>query len=658
MNNYGYAGKILKIDVSTGSCDELPTERYSKEYLGGRGIATKLTWDFSPPEASAFSPDNCISFVTGPLTGYIGLASSRTEICSRSPSMEPETFTYSNAGGGWGARLKDAGYDGLIIHGKAQKPSYCYIHDNKVEIRDAAELWGKPAVEAHYALKKDYGQKASIITIGPAGENLVRFAILFADENALATGGLGGVLGSKNIKAIVIVADRNKIPVANPDEFDKIKKHISQTMKPPFVPPVPWIIPGKTKDLMCKYCGIGRCTRQSYTGDDGYRYRSFCQGGEFYRKLSEKYYNKWTEAVLDASRFCDSYGVCSEVTQGIIEWMLACYNEGLMDDQTTGLPLSKIGSSEFIETLVKKISFREGFGDILAEGTLNAAEKIGGRAKEILGYSILTRANEYRDYDPRLLPTNALLFATESRRNVDLIHEASTTLEYWAHWNNDVSEGKPHSGPFTMDFFHESAVKYWGSVEAADFTNLNGKALAAKRIQDRSYARACTVLCSMHWSIFPVGNPDRILTDPNLVASLISAVTGQEHDEQSLETIGERVYNLQRAIMVRQGWEGRKGDILLNYVHEQPLEFTDINTPPPAVRLSNYCVPDIDGKSVSRKGTMIDREEFEKTKSEYYSHRGWDPDTGFQTKKKLNDLNLGDVADDLESRGLLITDQE
>jgi aldehyde:ferredoxin oxidoreductase len=269
---------------------------------------------------------------------------------------------------------------------------------------------------------------------------------------------------------------------------------------------------------------------------------------------------------------------------------------------------------------------------------LEAAEKLGGRAKELTGYSVMNRTNEVIDYDPRLLLHNALLLATEPRKPVYPDHEAINLLFVWLNW-----VGMAGKSVISPEFTRKVSAKYWGSIEAGDYTTYAGKALAAKRIQDRSYAFESLVLCNCHWPNLFKANAE--VGGPTLASQLFSAVTGRETDEGELERIGERIFNQQRAVMLRQGWEGRSGDRLLEHQHEKPLEY---------LRYNRDCT--VIGQAsefTSRKGGVVGRTEFEALKDEYYTLRGWDIETGLPTKTRLHYLQLEDVADDLDKRGAL-----
>jgi len=639
MVEFGYAGEILKVDLSDGNTATLPTADYADKFVGGQGIGVKLYWDMVPPEAGAFDPENCLIYASGPLTGFPRFAGFRWKVCGKSPAGDRETFCYANFGERWGAFLKYAGYDALAVRGIAEKPAYLFINNETVEIRDASYLWGNSTFDTIDILKTELGKEVSVLTIGPAAENLVPYATMLADEGASGSAGLGAVMGSKRLKAICVTG--NKRPVAaRPQELKQLADYIKK-MRPRADIVSPWAIPGITRNHACYGCGIG-CSRQMYTGEDGRRYKSFCQATSCYREPVMRYYGEWHEAHLLAIRLCDGYGIDTAIMQGQIEWLDACYREGLLNEKETGLPLSKVGSQEFIEALIGKIANREGFGDVLARGTIEAARAVGARAEEMLGLYIATRLSETKDYDPRMIITTALLYATEPRRPIQQLHEVSGPLMMWLGYM-----GGDEGPRLSSEALCKAAARAWGNVNAADFSTYEGKALAARRIQDRTYVKESLVLCDLMWPLSLGLYPGAPQSGPPLESQIYSAITGKETDGAGLDRIGERIFNLQRAILLRQGWEGRKDDRLLDYYHTDPLQQGEIFFNPDGL------VPGRDGESTSRLGAVVDMEEFEKMKTEYYELRGWDLESGLLTKARLQELQLKDVVTDLEGRGLL-----
>src|SRR4030042_759381 len=204
MNLYGYSGRILLVDLSKGTSNELSTADYAEKFIGGRGIGVKLFSELVPPDTRAFDPENCLVCATGPVTGFFGLAGCRWILCGKSPSRTPEMFSYGNLGGKWGSSLKSAGYDAFAVTGKSATPVYLYIHDGKTEIKDASHVWGLKTFDTQDKLTTELGKNVSVLSVGPAAENMVVFATALADHGASASGGMGSIMGSKNLKAVVV----------------------------------------------------------------------------------------------------------------------------------------------------------------------------------------------------------------------------------------------------------------------------------------------------------------------------------------------------------------------------------------------------------------------------------------------------------------------
>ncbi len=643
MKQFGYAGSILKVDLSSGHISTLETMDYSERFIGGRGVASKLYWDFVPPETKALDPDNCLICATGPVAGFIGFAGSRWQICGKSPQGDRETFSFANFGGRWGITLKYAGYDALVIQGKADRPVYVYIKNETVEIRDASRFWGMSAFDATDMLKAELGNNFRVLTIGKAAENLVSFATILAEDGSSGSAGLGAVMGSKNLKAVIVEGDTRPV-AADPDKLRDLAKQIREIHKIADHDEGMWKIDDSFKKHICYGCGVG-CGRYVYPDSKGRKYKSFCQAMMFYLKpILEFTGEDSSDTRLLASRLCDNYGLDTSVMHGMVEWLAYCHGEGILTEDETGLPLSKMGTPEFIETLTEKITFREGFGDMLANGTIEAAKSIGGKAIENIGDFVATGNSETKDYDPRLLPHTALIYALEPRRPIQTLHEPVSLLFNWVDWANNVESKKAY---FSSEIFRKLAKRMWGSEVAADFMTMEGKALASKKAQDRAYVKESMILCDLAWMLIWADYFGRNIDEPALEYQIFSAVTGKEVDEDGLNRLGERNFNMQRSLHLRHGWDGRNDDRIMDYYFTQPLKKGELFCDPECI------VPGKDGEITSVEGRMLDRQDFEKLKDEYYELRGWDVETGLPKAETLKNFDMEDISEDLEERGLL-----
>ncbi len=638
MSQGGYAGTILFIDLSSGNITRVSTEIYTDKFLGGRGIASKIYWDNISPEIEAFDPENRLIFMTGPVSGIPGFAS-RFQVCGK--SAVTNQFSYCNIGGSWGAYLKFAGYDGVVIHGKADKPVFLWIDDIKVELRDATHLKGKGAFFSEKKIREELGESVRVLTIGPAGENRVSFATFLASENSCGSGSLAGVMGAKNLKAIAIQGS-NKLNIDSKEKISNLRARIrklranipdqNQLMK--------WMYPSEgMKKSLCHACPNG-CLRMSYKNPNGENRKFMCEGMIFYFARAERFYGKATDVPKKAAELCDDHGLDIRVIEAMIMWLSRCFKAGVLTDEQTDIPLSQIGSYEFIEALVRKIAAREGFGDLLADGTHKAAESLGRNAQEQLKDYIIS-TGEMNAYNPRLYITTGLLYAVEPRLPIHQLHEISYPITVWTL----PYMGMKETLVSTKDI-QAIGKRFWGSEIAADFSTYEGKAMAAVKIEDREYAKESLILCDLAWPIYFDNNSQNNVGDPSLESQICNAITGREVDEPGLYKIGERILNIQRAILAREGHKGREYDTIDESNFTIPLKRDFINP--------GCIVPGKNGEVLSRKGMVVDRNEFEKLKDEFYQIRGWDVTTGLQKSTTLEELNLSDVAQQLKEQGLAI----
>lgn len=637
---YGYAGKILRVDLSSGKTADVPTSDYADRFLGGRGIAAKIYWDEVSPEVKALEPDNRLIFITGPLAGISpGVGAVRWLVCGKSPVTTPEQFSYCNLGGSWGTELKFAGYDGIVVYGKSKNPAYIYIQDGSVEVRDASILWGKSTLETREILKQQLGNQTRVVATGPAGEHMSTIATVLADNDASGSSGFGAVMGSKNLKAIV-VRGSGKIATAGRERLTELTRHIRAMRRTSPQGESIWgrsVTPDKKKLDICRGCSLG-CERNVYESKEGRKGKFICGQVGFYSGRAARYYGEkdWQEIPFQAAMLANDYGLDVFAIGPMMAWLSRCNRAGILTDENTGIPLSQMGSLEFLETLLKKVSFREGFGDVLADGIVRASELVGkGSDKLITDY--LTKGEQGLAYDPRYFITTGLLYAMEPRLPIQQLHETSRLVLGWLSWVN--KSGRAY---LSTDVCRTIAKRFWGTELAFDLSTYEGKALTAINIQNREYVKECLIFCDWIFPIMTVEFSEDHVGDPSLESQIVSAALGEEIDEKGLYKIGERVVNLQRAIITR---EARGSDTIADFHFTVPQRDDPMNP--------RGIAPGKDGEIITRKGATLDRIKFEEMKQEYYQLRGWDSISGLQTRTKLEELNLKDIADGLEKQKLI-----
>jgi aldehyde:ferredoxin oxidoreductase len=375
-----------------------------------------------------------------------------------------------------------------------------------------------------------------------------------------------------------------------------------------------------------------------YKTADGKTGKFICHSAFFYQPWAERFYGDWTDVPFYATKLCDDYGLDAVDIDLMICWLNGCYQAGILTDEKTGMMLSKLGSMEFIETLVTKVALRDGFGDHLANGVEEAARTVGSDAEHQLASAGYLSEPGYHPYGPRLYLANALLYAMEPRIPINQLHEVGLPIAKWVAGTMGLTY-------VTSDVIRAIAKRFWGSELAADFNSYDGKALATKKIQDREYAIECLILCNFLWPIMEIDQTEDHVGDPTLESRILSAVLGKEISEEDLYDVGERVFNLQRAILVREGHRGREFDTLPDLFFTVPLDYDQANP--------ECIVPGKDGEVTSRKGAVVDINKFERMKDEYYELRKWDVATGLQTRETMDRLALKEVAQELEQRGLI-----
>lgn len=634
---YGWCGRILRVDLDTGSVSGQETAPYARRFLGGRGIATRIYWEEVAPQVGALDPENRLIFMAGALVATGAQGATRMTVMGKSPMRMPEGFCYGNLGGFFPAYLKRAGYDGVVVSGRAEKPVYILVSDGRAEIRDAAELWGKGTYAVQKMLKEKHGKQVRFVAIGPAGENRCRNATVITDHEGSATGGFGAVMGSKNLKAVAVVGTGGPA-VADKDKLSVLNRHIIHVSKRGTLRmPVPKKQMEFVRTASCFQCAL-ECGRGLYRTPGGREAVRKCQAMVVYMPYAAQK-GEGIDTALDVTALCNDFGFCTMELQNILLWLEDCYEAGVLSEAETGLEIDKLGTYGFAERLVSMIGRRRGFGDILAEGILRAGRRLGDAA--------LARFNEFTNavglagtYTPRQYTLTALPYGMEPRQPIAQLHDVSHLIARWL-----LHRIRPDLSPTTAEVYRKAAVKFWKSEKAWDMTTFEGKAEATAKVQDRTYAKDSLGLCDFGWPIMDSFNTPDHTGDPTLENQLFSVVTGIETDEDGLNRYGERIFNLQRAILLREGWQAVEDDAPPEFNFTQPIVFDKLNP--------QLIVPGPTEEPVSVKGKVLDRAEFEQMRRRYYRLRGWDPDTGLQKPEVFDRLDLPEVGGELRDRGLV-----
>jgi aldehyde:ferredoxin oxidoreductase len=549
---YGWAGRLLRVNLRSGETAEFRTLDYGKDFVGGRLLGSRIYYDEVSPSAGALEPDNALIITSGPLGGTKADACSRWVITAKSPHSYPEQYGFGNGGGVLGAAIKQAGFDGMVILGRAKTLSYMVIENGKAEIKAAKELGGLSVHETMKTLKDTHGSSARMVCIGPAGENLVRFAVAFTDQGGSLSNGMGAVMGSKNLKGIVVKGS-STIPVAYPEKIDELNetaRFLRTGLNESFFKTDPRLKGiEKIKQSPCYSCpsGCARATFRHASGQIGVR--KSCGSAYFYLPWDQMY-NKGTATEIPflATQLCNQFGLCTMEMSHLIDWLHKCFKGGILSEGETGLPLSKIGSLEFIQTLIGMISNKRGFGELLAQGTRRASIEKGKAAEEVALTRITPTGYINNSYGARVFLITALFYATEPRYPIVQLHEVNYVLIKWALWH--ITKGA--MSPITTDDVRKVAARVWGGEKAVDFSTYEGKAKAAFIIQNRQHAKETMVACDWYYPIHDTDQKEDHMGDPTLVPRFFHAATGKSMSEDDYLKLGERSVNLQRAIQGRK----------------------------------------------------------------------------------------------------------
>lgn len=617
---YGWMGTILRVDLTSGKIEKEPlSDELRHKYLGGRGINARILYNEVRPGTNGLDPKNVLIFGTGPLTGT-PLASGRLNITAMSPLTN--ILGDSNGGSHFSPELKFAGYDHVVFTGKADKPAYLWIDDDRVELKDAQHLWGKMTDLTQEALKEELGDpRIQIACIGPAGENLVRLAsIVVGADGCCGRCGLGAVMGSKNLKAVAVrgakgvkVAQRDVLKTYVLDFAQRMMHHKNYpgistigsgyiltgrhvgghlTMKNCQQTGEFWgfdQIKGETlrekyciKDKACFGCVV-HCRNWFEIEDGPY---AGLKGVGIELSTQESFGilhdNAYAPSLYKGFTLCNQYGLdaieCPQLIAAATEW----YKMGLITkEDTQGIELDW-GNHEAMIEMIHKIARRQGIGDLLAEDGVRAAQKLGMGAEKCITYC-----------------KGAL------KTNVDLRGTPTYTLGHAV-----ATRGADHLRGGLGSAYPGMPGEYEGIANAV-FQNAYAATLADT-----------LELCKFH--TISLGG-EMTVKD---MTEVFRMATGLEVTEEAMKEITDRIYTLERAFIVREGIT-RKDDILTGRFMDEPVNGGPLN------------------------GLAFDREKWDKMLDEYYDLVGWDKETGVPTRARLETLGLKDVADELERMGKL-----
>ena len=638
--SYAYAGKILRVNLSNREISTEPTIKYAKEWLGGTGIAAKILYDEVGPWVTPYEPANKLVFGAGALIGTTAPGACKGDISTLGPIT-----------GGWASGLSDsyvsgqlkyAGYDSVVVEGKAHTPVFLWIHDDCVEIRDASHLWGRTTWETLETIRKDFGDATlHAISIGPAGENLVRGACVIQDKGrAFGRCGTGAVMGSKNLKAI-IAKGTGAIRVADPGlfmetvaKYRKKFKDVESLKKMRKYGTLP--LKGRMKSCTLNYknfqdctipeemgehidpcrtidkyevarqsfpgCAVG-CSRHLYITDGPYAglKTESCQM-EVLNTLQTRLAIWEPTFMYKANAYCNQLGLDVDAAGGSIGWAMECYQRGIIDDKDTGGIKLNWGDADVTLDLIRKMSYREGFGNILAEGSARAAEIIG---RDSSYYAIHIKGQDL--YEPCRGTLGSCLGATTSTRG-------------GGHTTGGVIDERPLESELRL----EKARQIFGVANPYTPLQYEGKAKMVMYMEVLHRVNNCLGICHMN----TIHKDIELLHLPHL-AALYSAATGWETSVADLRRMAMKQLNLEKAFNLRHTDFDRKDDL--------PTP-RDLSEPIPSGAL---------------KGWKMDAERFNRMLDEYYDLHGWDRKTSFPTRKTLVDLDLEHVANDLGKIGKL-----
>ncbi|NLJ98424.1 MAG: aldehyde ferredoxin oxidoreductase family protein [Tissierellia bacterium] len=597
---HGYMGKILRINLTEGTVKTEPLDlEVGQKYLGSRGFGVKVMMDEVPANVDPLSEENKFIIATGALTGAPVPTSGRYMVITKSPLTG--TIAIANSGGHWGPNFKATGHDAIIFEGKSEKPVYIYIEDDKVEIRDASHIWGKKISEVTEILEKEDG-KVKVLSIGPAGEKLSPIAAVMNDmDRAAGRGGVGAVMGSKNLKAVVVKGS-NKVSLFDEERTKKVSQEKVKILRedpvaggglPSYGSAVLVNIINESGVLPVKNFQGSYTDKADLISGETMTEKHLVKKSACYRcpiacgrvvKLADgtvvggpEYETVWSygadcdvydyDAINEANLLCNEYGLDTISAGATIAAAMELYQRGYIKDEDIaedGLSLNW-GDAEAIVGWTKKMGLREGFGDRLAEGSYILAEAYG--APEL---SMTVKKQELPAYDPRGVQGHGITYAVNNR-------------------------GGCHIKGYMI------SPEILGYPEKLDRLSLEGKAAYAKTFHDLTAVIDSIGVCV--FSTFGLGLSDYV--------DMYNAVCGDIYDDETLLEAGERIWNLEKLFNLREGIDSTH-DKLPKRLLEEPV---------------------VDGPTEGHVHHL------DKLLPEYYEVRGWD-EKGIPTEETLERLGL------------------
>ena len=636
---YGYNGRILHVNLTTGDLSvEEPDEKFYRKYMGGSAMGLYYLLKEMPAGADPLGPDNILALCLSVMTGTPISGQSRMTSVAKSPLTD--CIGDSQCGGFFPAEMKFAGFDAIIIKGKAPKPVYLWIHDGQAELLDASHLWGRITGEVEATLKEELGDdKIEVLQVGPAGEKGVRFAALINMSNrANGRTGMGAVMGSKNLKAIAVrgtskptIADKEALnelarwgatnvpdsDVAGLGKYGTAETTGSQQVDGGlptynFTSGVfdDWeaidgttmydtVLKGADEGAQDRYgrdtcyaCTV-RCKRVVEITEGPYQVDPHYGGPEYETTSTFGNYCGVSDlaAISKANELCNKYGVDTISCGATIAWAMECFEEELITVEDTGGIELRYGNAEAMVNMVEMIAKREGIGNILAEGSAHAAAKIGRGTEEFL---ITSKNQEAPAHMPQTKRTLALIYSVNPFGADHQSHE------------HDPSYGD-----------YPERMAQLGLHDPQPDLALNEEMVRYAMITQHMYSTMDSInVCQF------VYGPAWQLYGPNQLVEAAQAVTGWNVSLYELMQVGERRLNMMRAFNAREGI-GREADTLPKKFFEVPL------------------------KGGPSDGYVINQDEWQRAVETYYAMCGWDPQTGYPTRVKLEALGIGWVADEL-----------